>query len=236
MVVGGGHSFGFCICCVVVVFSFFVSWKRHLAVYRSVYHCLSREDKEYVSLLDCRIRLEGFYENYKRKARRSRIYKGTYEFRQHRKLKIVDEPYFLTVCCFLFLFPDLGQLTYSTSMPIVSGHNKRCSTTLIHGVNISSSRQKKLKTFYLIIKCCGVQGWSVTIKRKNNGMSKTSFDFNAWFVRCIPLNVILSRMSSGFFILRCLYHADTSLAEDQSHRWWLDRKRKPRMISLCHQG
>ena len=103
-------------------------------------------------------------------------------------------------------------------MPIVSGHNKRCSTTLIYGVNISSSGQKKLKTFYLIIKCCGVQGRSVIRKRKNNGMYKTSFDFNAWFVSCIPLNVILSRMSSGFIELRCLHHAETSLAEDRNHR------------------
>lgn len=119
-----------------------------------VYHA---KDKEYVSLLDCTIRLEGFYENNKRKAR-NRIYERTYRVRQHEKVKLVNEPYFLTVCCFLFLFPDLRQLTYSASMPIVSGHNERCSTTLIHGVNISSSGQKKLKTFYLIIKCCGVQG------------------------------------------------------------------------------
>ena len=52
-----------------------------------VYHA---KDKPYVSPLDCRIRLEGFYKNNKRKARRSRIYEGTYEFRQHGKLKVVD--------------------------------------------------------------------------------------------------------------------------------------------------
>ena len=152
----GGHSFGLFIYFVVVVFCFFVFWKRHLAVIGPsiiVYHA---KDKEYVSLLDCTIRLEGFYENNKRKARRNRIYERTYRVRQHEKVKLVNEPYFLTVCCFLFLFPDLRQLTYSASMPIVSGHNERCSTTLIHGVNISSSGQKKLKTFYLIIKCCGV--------------------------------------------------------------------------------
>ena len=221
-----------CCCCILFV-CFFKTPPSCLSVLSIiVYHA---KDKEYFSLLDCRIRLEGFYENNKRKARRSRIYKGTYEFRQHGKLKLVNEPYFLTVCCFLFLFPDLRQLTYSASMPIVSGHNKRCSTTLIYGVNISSSGQKKLKTFYLIIKCCGMQGWSVTIKRKNNGMSKTSFDFNAWFVPCIPLNDILSRMSSGFLKLRCLHHADSSLAEDRNHRRRLGRKRKSHMISLWHQ-
>ena len=146
-----------CLFVFVFVFFFFKLPTSCLSVYLSL-SITCTKDKEYISLLDCRIRLEGFYENNKRKARRSRIYEGTYEFRQHGKLKLVNEPYSLTVCCFLFLFPDLCKLTYSASMPIVSGHNKRCSTTLIHGVNISSSGQKKLKTFYLIIKCCSVQG------------------------------------------------------------------------------
>ena len=157
---GGGGGPGL-VCSFTLQLLFFVSLFFENATQLSigpsiiVYHA---KDKEYVSLLDCTIRLEGFYENNKRKARRNRIYERTYRVRQHEKVKLVNEPYFLTVCCFLFLFPELRQLTYSASMPIVSGHNKRCSTTLIYGVDISSSGQKKLKTFYLIIKCCGVQG------------------------------------------------------------------------------